>query len=290
MTDTDTFTPARILDPDGALPQQWPPVVLGRETPNLHRADTSDDQYATPEGLFLACKSAFALRMARPRAVLPGKDKWGGCDDDVLLTAFLRLRVRPKWLCKRCFGAELIGRYRSLHSTDPLLMDMLAWEWQNRQTRRTVTVSAEAAAVIAEAVAFAADEPAAEGEPVGQPRTEPVTVTLSGHADALVAGMVGPPDTGNSTVTDDRKRVWKQGIHASDDTWREVHEAFPLSLVHERDMSTMDFHAVLAEVREAFPLAVFRKWADQSLRFQNPDIRGQLWDNLAHYYDPEAGL
>jgi hypothetical protein len=292
MSETTTM-PAPV---DLALPQEFPPAVFGhayqphrpryRETPTLHRADSW--QFSTPEGLPVACTAGFALRIANPQAVLPGTNEYAAYDELELLTALARINIVPARLCKRhCFSAELRETYIALYSPDPLVTQMLVWEHVTGQMRRKVTVSADAAAVIAEAISCPATQ--STGEPTGQPLTGPVTVTLSGHADALIAGMVGPPDTGNSTVVDDPKRVWKQGIYASDATWAEVSAAFPSSLATERDMTAMDFGAVLAEVREAFPLSVFRQWAEASLRFADHDLYA-VWDNLGHYYNPEAGF
>jgi len=291
MNDTTTM-PAT---PEARLPQEFPPAVFGhayhayqprrgvyRETPTLHHADGT---WATPEGLPLACTAGFALRIANPQAVLPGIDEYGRCDEGELLTALARMGIAPARLCKRhCFSAELRETYTALHRPDPLATQMLVWEHVTGQMRREVTVSADAAALIAVAIG---DGSAATSAVVAGPGTEPVTVTLSGHADAVIAGLVGPPDTGN--IVDDRERVWHQGIYASTATWNEACAAFPLSLSLGRDLSRVDREAVWAEIREAFPLSVFRQWADASLRFQqmSPD---PVADVLAHYYNPEAGL
>lgn len=282
-----------------ALPQDRSPAVFGyayqphrpryRRNRTLHRAST---WLAAPEGMSLACPTGGGLRIAQPEVVLPSTDEFGWCGDESLVLLALATRgIPPARLCKRCFRT-VADAYSALYAasrSEPLLLGMLAWDYRTAQTRREVTVSADAAALIADAVAYTTGRAAGADTSTVEVSGEPVTVTLSGHADAVIAGLVGPADTGNSTVVDDRKRVWKQGIYASDATWDEVHAAFPLSLYHGRDLSGVDRAAVWAEIREAFPLSVFRQWADASLMFQE-ERYGPLWDQLTHYYDPEAGL
>lgn len=281
-----------------ALPQDRSPAVFGyayqphrpryRRNPTLHRAS----EWGGPEGMQLVCSTGGGLRIAKPEVVLPSTDEFGWCGDESLVLLALATRgIPPARLCKRCFRtvADAYGKLYRESRSEPLLLGMLAWDYRMGQARREVTVSTDAAALIAAAIAYTTDRAAGTGEPRAAAGTEPVTVTLSGHADAVIAGLVGPADTGNSTVADDRERVWHQGVYASDATWDEMHAAFPLSLYHGRDLSGVDLVPVWAEIREAFPLSMFRQWADASLMFQE-ERYGPLWDQLTHYYDPEAGL
>lgn len=298
MTDTVNTTPTTT--PDSALRQDWTPVVLGFGWQTrtgkrvvggkLHLGRPDADLY----GMYVRCERDHKLRIAKPEAIVPATDDHGGTHEHLMLGALLTLNLHANQFCTLCFPKDVIETY--LHArangSGPKLVEALRWEHETAQARRTVTVSADAAAVIAYEVAFTTDRQARR-DPTPEQGTAEHTVTVSGHADALIAGLVGPPDLGDTNVDDDRERVWHQGIFATNTTWAEAQAAFPLSLYTRRDLSQVDMDAVWAEIRQAFPLAVFRAWADKTLEFHHTGTSPLLGEYseplLDHYYDPLAG-
>lgn len=300
MTGNDNTPPCTVhtTTPDPA----WTPAVLGFGFQTrtgkavlrgkLHHG-TED---ATPEGVVIRCSTDFGLRIAQPEAVLPPIGKFAGTHRHLLLGALATLDLPPERLCLGCFGQDLITAYGSARADGSLttLVEALTWEHDTAQAQRTITVSAAAAAVIAHQVAFTDDRRALRP---GNGTVEPGathTVTLNGHADAVICGLVGPQDLGKGTEADDRARVWYQGIHAPDSTWAQVHAAFPLSLCEDVDLSLVDTDATWDEIRREFPLPTFRAWADTTIRLRHtttePDGFTTTDPMTEHFYDPEAGL
>lgn len=229
------------------------PIVLGygrnrlkpRSTPagqQLHRAGDTADAH----GLRLHCNSGHGLRILQPAAILPTDNADGADGAAAVLDALHTLAVDPARLCRRCF--------RDIRPT--------YWEQRTARHRREVTVSADAAALIARVVAFRDHEPP---PPAGEASDGPRTATLSGHADAIIAGLVAPLDL----------EVRHKHINASDQTWAEIHAAFPLALHARADIDSMDITAVFAEIREVFPAHIFTDWAD---------LAGQFTDQISHFY------
>lgn len=251
----------------------------GSSNSRLHRAAGEADEF----GVLLGCTSGYALRIVRAEAKLTPRGAARTYSMYDVFRVLAPLDIPADRLCQRCFGDAVIAEYRSAREGGRLaeLALATAWDDQLAQIRRTFTVSADAAAFIAYSVATTADQTNAEPHRTAEKQTAPHTVTLSGHAAAVIAGLVGPQDDGSSTVADDPNKVWYDGINASDATWDEVRSAFPLSLFTTHDWSGSDFAAAQAEARKVFPLTTFRSWADASMRFE--------MGLVDHFYDPEAG-
>lgn len=263
----------------GSRADKSAPAVLGfaayrngKPSPHskLHRANGDGDRY----GMYTFChRPTFSSRITRAEATMPPRDDYGTPFDDALIEQLVALDLPPQRLCMTCIPQQARAAY--------------AWEYETAHTSRTVTVSPDAAAVIAYEVAFTQNRVKAQRKPASMQPSTPITVTVSGHAEAAIAGFCALPDIGDSTLIDDPQRVWRQGIILGDSTWNELHTTFPLSLYEQRDFTTVDMDAVIAETRRVFPLSVFRTWADAAIKHNV----GQDWSTLTiHCYDPAAGL